>query len=48
MPSGHSKGMGAEKKEELPSVSRQDDSVHEGSCHNEGELESKDQKHQVQ
>ena len=36
-PSGHSKGMGVEKKEELPSVSREDDSANEGSCCNEGE-----------
>ena len=37
--------MGAEKKEELPPISREDDSVHEGSRHNEGE--SKDQKTQL-
>ena len=41
LPSGHSRGMGAEKKEELPSVSRENDSIHEGSRHNEGEIESK-------
>ena len=45
LPSGHSRGMGAEKKEELPPISRKDDSVHEGNGHNEGE--SKDQKAQL-
>ena len=46
LPSGHSRGMGVENKEELlPSVSREDDSVHEASHHNEGE--SKDQKAQL-
>ena len=45
LPSGHSREMGAEKKEELPPISREDDSVHEGSGHNEGE--SKDQKAQL-
>ena len=29
LPSGHNKGIGAEKKEELPSVSREDDSANE-------------------
>ena len=43
LPSGHSKGIGAEK--ELPPISKEDDSVHEGSGHNEGE--SKDQKAQL-
>ena len=45
-PSGHSRGMGVENKEELlPSVNREDDSVHEASHHNEGE--SKVQKAQL-
>ena len=37
LPSGHSKGMGVKKKEELLSVSKEDDSVNGGSCCNEGE-----------
>ena len=37
LPSGHSRGVGVENKEELlPSISREDDSVHKASHHNEG------------
>ena len=37
MPSGHSIGIGVEKKEETQSISKQDDSVGESSHPNEGE-----------
>ena len=37
MPSGHSRGIGVEKKEETNSLSKQDESVGESSHPNEGE-----------
>ena len=37
VPSGHSRGIGVEKKEETNSISKQDESVGESSHPNEGE-----------
>ena len=43
LPGGHSKGIGGEKKEELPPVNKQDDSASESSHCNEGNQRSKGQ-----